>query len=68
MDLDPRTTEPRLKAKEDLCRVPLLDEDHTTCVGTTIAPAKAELVHQALKKNNDLFACTTSDMSGWSTY
>jgi len=30
----------------------------------TIAATKAELVHQALKKNVDLFAWTTSNMSG----
>jgi len=56
--------EPRLEAKKDLRQIPLLDEEHSTCVGTTIAAAEAELVHQALKRNVDLFVRTTSDMPG----
>jgi len=43
-------TEGRLEAKEELRRVPFLDEEHNTCVGTTIAAAKAELMHTMLKK------------------
>jgi len=64
VDLDPRTARPRLEAKEELCQVLLVDEEHNTCIGTTIATAKVELVHQALKKNINLFAWTTIDMSG----
>jgi len=40
--------ESRLEAKEELRQVPLLDEEHNTYVGTTIATAEAELIHQAL--------------------
>jgi len=64
VDLDPQNFELRLEVKKDLCRVPLLDEDHTTCVGTTIAATEAEAIHEALKKNVDLFAWTTSNTSG----
>jgi len=64
VDQDPQTVEPRLEAKEELCQVPLLDEEHNTCVGTTIATIEAEMVHQALKRNVDVFAWTTTDMSG----
>ena len=48
VDLDPWTVESRLEAKEELRQVPLLDEEHNTYVGTTIATAEAELIHQAL--------------------
>jgi len=40
----------------------LIDEEHKTCVGTTITAVKAELIDQALKRNVDLFAWTTLDM------
>jgi len=49
---------------EDLRQVPFLDEEHTTCVGMTIATTEVELVHQVLKKNVDLLAWTTSDIPG----
>ena len=35
--LDPRATEDRLEAREVLRRVPLLEEEHSTAVGTTMA-------------------------------
>ena len=63
VDLDPQTTEDRLEAREELCRVPLLNEEHNTRVDTTTTPVEAELMHATLKKNVDLFAWTTSDMS-----
>lgn len=64
LDLDPQTVEPRLEAKEELCQVPFLGEEHSTCVGTTIPTVEAESIHQALKRNVDLFAWTTSNMPG----
>jgi len=64
VDLEPRTVESRLEAKEKLRQVPLFDEEHNNYVGTTIVVAKAELIHRVLKKNVDLFALTTSYMSG----
>jgi len=36
LDLDPRMTKDRLEDREELRRVPLLNEEHITCVGTTI--------------------------------
>jgi len=53
---DPQKIDERLEVREELRRVPFLEEEHNTCVGTAIAAVKAELVHQALKKNVDLFA------------
>ena len=38
VDLDAETTEDRLEAREELRQVPLLDQEHNTCVGTTILP------------------------------
>jgi len=64
VDLDPRATEDRLEAREELRRVPLLDEEHNTAVGTTLAAAEAEIMHVALKKNIDMFAWTPTDMPG----
>jgi len=55
VDLNPWTAEPRLEAEEDLCPVPLLDEDHITCVGTTIVAAEAEMIHQTLKNERRFF-------------
>jgi len=66
VDLDPQTVEPRLEANEDLRQVPLLDEEHNTYVGTTIAATEAELVHQALKRNVNLFVLIAFDMLGLS--
>jgi len=63
VDLDPRTTEYRLEAREELRRVPLLNEEHNTCVGTAMAAAEAEIMHVTLKKNVDLFAWTPSQTS-----
>jgi len=60
----PRTTKDRLEAREELRRVPLLDEEHNTCIGTAMAAAEAEIMHVTLKKNVDLFVWTPSDMSG----
>jgi len=54
--VDPRATEPRSRPRKTYARVTLLDEDHTTSVGTSLAAAEAEIVHQALKKNVELFA------------
>jgi len=64
VDLDPRVTEERLEAREELRRVPLLDEEHSTAVGTALAVAEAEIMHAALKKNIDMFAWTSADMPG----
>ena len=64
VDLDPRTTEDRLEAREELRRVPLLDEEHSTVVGTALAAAEAEIMHVTLKKNVDMFAWTPTDMPG----
>jgi len=64
VDLDPRATEDRLEAREELRRAPLLDEEHISAVGTTMAAAKAEIMHAALKKNMDMFAWTPTDMPG----
>ena len=64
VDLDPRAIEDRLEAREELRRVPLLDEEHNTVVGTTMTASEAEIMHAALKKNMDMFAWTPVDMSG----
>jgi len=64
VDLDPRATEDRLEATEELRRVPLLDEEHNIAVGTAMAAAEAEIMHAALKKNMNMFAWTPADMSG----
>jgi len=56
VDLDPQTNDDRLEAREELCRVLLLDEEHSTCIGMIITAAEAELMHVTLKKNVDLFA------------
>jgi len=64
VDLDPRVTEDRLEAREELRRVPLLDEEHNTAVGTALAAVEAEIMHAALKKNIDMFAWTPADMPG----
>jgi len=64
VDLDPRATEDRMEAREELRRVPLLDEEHNTTVGTSLAAAEAETIHAALKKNIDMFAWTPTDMLG----
>jgi len=67
VDLDPRTNEDRLEAREELLRVPLLDEEHSTCVGMTMATVEVEIIHATLKKNVDMFVWTSSDMSGVSS-
>jgi len=64
VDLDPRATENRLEEREELRRVPLLDEEHNTVVGTAMAAAEAEIMDIALKKNMDMFAWTLTDMPG----
>ena len=64
VNLDPRATEDRLEAREELRRVPLLDEEHNTVVGTAMAAAEAEIMDIALKKNMDMFAWTPTDMPG----
>jgi len=55
VDLDPREVEPRLEAKEELRHVPLVDEEHYVSIGMAMAATDAKLIHQALKKNVDLF-------------
>jgi len=64
VDLDPRATEDRLEAREELRQVPLLDEEHSTTMGTIMAAAEAEIMHVALKKNMDMFLWTPADMLG----
>ncbi|XP_068503572.1 uncharacterized protein [Phaseolus vulgaris] len=66
VDLDPRATEDRLEAREEMRRVPLLDEERNTAVGT--AMVAVEVMHVVLKKNIDLFAWTPSEMPGVSLY
>ena len=51
VDLDPWATEDRLEAREELRRVPLLDEEHSTAIGTALTAGEAEIMHAALKKN-----------------
>jgi len=60
MSVQPTVT---LEAREELRRVPLLDEEHNTAVGTTMAVAETEIMHTALKKNMGMFAWTPDDMS-----
>ena len=55
-DLDPREVEPRLEAKDELRQAELDGEDRYTSIGTTMAAADADFVHQTLKRNVDLFA------------
>ena len=62
VNLDPRATEDRLEAREELRRVPLLNEEHNTTVGTTMEASEVEIMHAALKKNVDMFAWTSTDM------
>ena len=64
VDLDPRATDDRLEAKEELRRVPLLDVEHSTAVGTALAATEPEIMHAALKKNIDMFAWTPADVLG----
>jgi len=64
VDLDPRATEDRLEAREELRRVPLLNEEHNTAVRTALAAAEAKIMHAALKKNIDMFTWTPADMPG----
>ena len=64
VDLDPRATDDRLEAREELRRVPLINEEHSTTIGTTLAATEAEIMHVALKKNIDMFAWTPADMPG----
>jgi len=62
IDLDPREVEPKLEAKDELRHIPLIDEERYTSIDTTMVAADAELIHQALKKNVDLFAWTTAEV------
>ena len=62
VDLDPREVEPRLEAKDELRRVALIDEERYTSIRTEMAVVDAELIHQALKRNVDLFAWTTANV------
>jgi len=64
IDLDPREVEPRLEAKDELHHVPLIDKERYTSIGTTMAADDTKLIHQALKKNVDLFAWTASEVPG----
>ena len=64
VELYPRATEDRLEARQELRRVPLLDEEHNIAVGTTMAAVEADIMHAALKKNVDLFVLTPTDMPG----
>ncbi|XP_068492144.1 uncharacterized protein [Phaseolus vulgaris] len=68
VDLDPRAAKDRLEAREELWRVPLLDEEHNTAVGTAMAAVEAEIMHVGLKKNMDMFAWTPADMPGISMH
>jgi len=63
-DLDPREIEPRLEAKDELRQVELDGEDRYTSIGTAMAVADADFVHQTLKRNVDLFSWTTADVPG----
>ena len=56
--------EPRLEAKDELRHVSIIDEERYTSIGTTMAAVDAELIHQALKKNVDLFAWTAAEVPG----
>jgi len=64
IDLDPREVEPRLKAKDELRHVPLIDKEHYMSIGTTMAAVDAELINQALKKNVDLFTWIAAEVPG----
>jgi len=64
VDLDLREVESRLEAKDELCHVPLIDEEQYTSIGIAMAVADAKLIHQALKRNVDLFAWTGADIPG----
>jgi len=68
VELDPRATEDRLEAREELQRVPLLDEERNTAIGIAMATAETEILHVTLKKNVNLFAWTPSDMPGVSPH
>jgi len=63
-DLDPKEVEPRLEAKDELRQAKLDGEDRYTSIGTAMAAADVDFVHQTLKRNVDLFAWTTADVPG----
>jgi len=55
-DLDPRLDEACIEPGEDLCPLPLHDEEHVTHMGTSLKPEDIKLISQTLIDNVDLFA------------
>ena len=45
-----------------MCHVPLINEERYMSIDTTMAAADDELIHQALKKNIDLFSWTAAEV------
>jgi len=64
IDLDPREVEQRLEAKDELRRTPLIDEERYRSIDTSMMAADADLIHQTLKKNMELFAWLAVDVLG----
>ena len=62
VDLDPRLDEARIESGDDLCSLPLQDEDHKTHIGTSLKLDDSKLVSQTLIDNTNLFTWTVVDI------
>ena len=54
----------RLELKEDLCSIPLKDQEHTTNKEVSLSLDDATLIRKTLLENDDLFAWTALGMPG----
>jgi len=62
VDLDPQLDESCLEPVENLCPLPLRDDDHKTHIGTSLKPDDNKAVSQTLIDNIDFFLWIAADM------
>lgn len=63
-DLDPRVEEVRVEPREETQVIPLMGEDKTTRISTSLSKEDTTHITQILQKNVSVFAWTATDMSG----
>jgi len=64
VDLDPRIDDIWVEPSKEVCVIPLKDSEHTTKIGVSLSEDQNEKLIGPLHANVNMFAWTTTDMSG----
>jgi len=63
-DLDPRLDDIRVEPSEEVCVIPLKDDEHSAKIGVSLTDEEKQKMTSLLQANTDMFAWTAADIPG----